>query len=185
MKRITLATCLAIALTLPAVAAATPPADVENKQAAQKECKKERGDTKVSREAFRANHQSMTGCVRKKTAEEAKEEAAAHKNASKQCKAEAADPDFADEHKGKSFAEFYGTNGNGKNAHGKCVSAKAKALKAEMDEVADRKNAAKVCAAERRDDAEEFAETYGTNPNKRNAFGKCVSKHASDDSDDS
>ena len=56
-------------------------------------------------------------------------------NAAKECKAEQADPAFADSHEGKTFDEFYGTNGNpnkpnngtGKNAFGKCVSSKAKA----------------------------------------------------------
>ena len=56
-------------------------------------------------------------------------------NAAKACKAEQADPDFAASHDGKTFDEFYGTNGNpkketagtGNNAFGKCVSTKAKA----------------------------------------------------------
>jgi len=49
------------------------------------------------------------------------------KNAAKQqCKAERADPGFAAAHQGKTFEQFYGTNKNGKNAHGKCVSNKAK-----------------------------------------------------------
>jgi hypothetical protein len=44
-----------------------------------------------------------------------------------------------------------------------------------------RKVAARECAAER--DAigrEKFAEDYGTNENKKNAFGKCVSRKARD-----
>lgn len=36
------------------------------------------------------------------------------------------------------------------------------------------KNAAQECRAERSEDADAFRETYGTNANKRNAFGKCV-----------
>ena len=44
---------------------------------------------------------------------------------------------------------------------------------------ADYKNAAKFCKALRAEmGAELFKQTYGTNENKRNAFGKCVSKHA-------
>jgi hypothetical protein len=39
----------------------------------------------------------------------------------------------------------------------------------------DDKNAAKKCKAERKRDAAAFATKYGTNPNKSNAFGKCVS----------
>ena len=41
------------------------------------------------------------------------------------------------------------------------------------------KNAAKACKAERASlGADAFAAKYGTNPNKKNAFGKCVSKLA-------
>jgi hypothetical protein len=49
------------------------------------------------------------------------------------------------------------------------------------------KNAAKECKAEREADADLFHETYGSNPNGRNALGKCVSshvKHADDEGDD-
>jgi len=189
MKRITLAIGLVVVLALPALATAKPPADQANMQAAHAQCKSERGKTKATREAFKAKYRSMSRCVRQNAAEEAAEEAAAHKNAAKECKAEAADPGFATAHGGKTFAEFYGAKGNGKNAHGKCVSTKAKAKKAEMDaedaeEAKDFKNAAKTCAAERRSlGTIAFANEYGTNRNKRNAFGKCVSKHTAEDAD--
>jgi hypothetical protein len=52
-------------------------------------------------------------------------EVAAFKNAAKQCQAESADPNFAAGHGGKTFAEFYGTNKNRRNAFGKCVSSKS------------------------------------------------------------
>lgn len=39
-------------------------------------------------------------------------------------------------------------------------------------------NPAKACKAERAKDPVAFASTYGTNKNKRNAFGKCVSAKA-------
>jgi hypothetical protein len=43
----------------------------------------------------------------------------------------------------------------------------------------DFKNAAKYCKALRESKGvEPFAELYGTNPNKKNAYGKCVSKAA-------
>jgi hypothetical protein len=48
-------------------------------------------------------------------------------NAAKACRAEQNDPNFAATHGGKSFAEFYGTNANDRNAFGKCVSRKARA----------------------------------------------------------
>ena len=42
-------------------------------------------------------------------------------------------------------------------------------------------NPAKKCKAERASMGEKaFAERYGTNPNKRNAFGKCVAKYSKD-----
>ena len=40
------------------------------------------------------------------------------------------------------------------------------------------KNAAKACKAERALGAQAFKDKYGTNANKANAFGKCVSKLA-------
>ena len=42
----------------------------------------------------------------------------------------------------------------------------------------DAKNAAQECKAERDADPAAFAEKYGTNKNKRNAYGKCVSGKA-------
>ena len=86
------------------------------------------------------------------------------------------------------FAELYGTNGNKRNAFGKCVSKKAKAKEHAADEqdaedAAEFKNAAKECDAERGDTEATpaaFADKYGTNENKRNAFGKCVSSKASE-----
>ena len=40
------------------------------------------------------------------------------------------------------------------------------------------KNAAKKCKDMRKNSASSFASLYGTNANKANAFGKCVSKLA-------
>lgn len=52
------------------------------------------------------------------------------------------------------------------------------AVEEAQEEQTAHKNAAKECKAERQADPEAFAATYGTNANKRNAFGKCVSKKA-------
>ena len=96
-------------------------------------------------------------------------------NASKECKAERGTDAATQE----AFALKYGTNKNGKNAHGKCVSQKTKEEAAERK--AARESASKACRAERGDTPESkqaFAEKYGTNKNKRNAFGKCVSGKA-------
>jgi hypothetical protein len=53
-----------------------------------------------------------------------------------------------------------------------------KAREEAQEEQAAHKNAAKECKAERAEDPDAFADTYGTGPRKRNAFGKCVSQHA-------
>jgi hypothetical protein len=115
---------------------------------------------------------AMGKCVSK----HAKTAAAHQANAAKTCKAEQAMPeaDFRAAHGGKSFAEFYGKNKNGRNAYGKCVSSKASAADAALE--AATLKAAKACKAERTalGDAA-FKAKYGTNANKANAFGKCVS----------
>jgi hypothetical protein len=176
MKKIIVASCLALALALPAGAIAKPHPDNADKRAAKAECKVLRGNTDATREGFRTQFRSFAACVRKTAVEEAQEEQTAHKNAAKECKAErTADPE--------GFATTYGTNGNKHNAFGKCVSKKAKAKEQAADEqdaedAAEFKNAAKECDALRDADAAAFAEQYGDRPN---AFGKCVSSKASED----
>jgi hypothetical protein len=178
MKKITLMTGLVLALALPASAVAGPHPDKADKRAAKAECKNLRGQSDATREAFRSLHASFVACVRAKAADEASEERSAHKNAAKECKAE------REEMGPQAFAEEYGTNANKKNAFGKCVSEKAKEAEQEADqedkqEATAFKNAAKECAAERETLGEEaFGEEYGTNANKKNAFGKCVSEKA-------
>ena len=112
------------------------------------------------------------------------------KNAAKACKAEQADANFASTHGGKSFSDFYGTSANGNghgqgkgNAFGKCVSSKARDTT--DDENGAELNAAKQCKAQRSDASfatshggKSFSDYYGTNANKKNAFGKCVSGRA-------
>ena len=102
---------------------------------------------------------------------------AAHQNrlsARSACTAEQADPNFAANHDNKSFAEFYGTGKNHKNAFGQCVSSKAKA--ALDQQVSTTQNAARSCKAERSSmELAAFRAKYGKNANDRNAFGKCVS----------
>jgi hypothetical protein len=93
----------------------------------------------------------------------------ADKNAAKSCKAaRALDP--------AAFKTNYGTNANKSNAFGKCVSGKVKKAEEQAEAQEARENAAKTCKAERAANPEAFKNTYGTNANKANAFGKCVSK---------
>jgi hypothetical protein len=179
MKKITLVTGLVFALVLPTVAVAKPSPDRGDKRAAMTECKTLRGQTAATREAFRALQRSFVACVKTKAAEEAKEEQTAHKNASQECREERSADATA-------FNEKYGTNANGRNAFGKCVSQKAREKEAAADEqdaedATEQKNAAKECAAERSADADAFSEKYGTNANNRNAFGKCVSQTVRED----
>ena len=120
-------------------------------------------------------------CVSKQARNEVKDDQEAKSDAVKQCKAERAqsDSDFAAAHDGKTFTQFYGTNKNGKNAYGNCVSSNKRAEEAQAaQENKDELSAAKECKDERAQDADAFRQQYGTNKNGKNAFGKCVSKTA-------
>ena len=182
MKKTTVAIALIAGLLIPAGATAKP-SDAD-RRAAKAECKTERGKSKATREAFKARYGGMSRCVRRTAAEEEGEREQARKNAAHECKNERQTLGR------EAFAEKYGTNANKKNAHGKCVSSTAKAEKQEMDEedaeeAAERKHAARECATEREEMGREaFADEYGTNANKRNAFGKCVSKTARENGED-
>lgn len=176
MKKLMLVAGLVLAVAVPSTATAGPKPDHGDKRAAKQECKMLRGRTDATREAFRTQYKSFAACVKERAAEEAQEEQTAHRNASKDCRSE------RDTLGREVFAEKYGTNASKRNAFGKCVSQKARAQEAEADEQDQEdatafKNAAKDCAAERTTLGDEaFGEKYGTNANKRNAFGKCVSQ---------
>jgi len=164
-----------------ALACAAVPAFAQDAPAtptASEQCKSER--TGMGKTAFNAlygtnaNKSNAFGkCVSKRAKATDSAAAAAKTNASKECDAEEAADAAA-------FKTKYGTGKNGKNAHGKCVSTKAKAkttatVKAEVK--ADI-SAAKACRTEQKADPAAFKAKYGTNKNKSNAFGKCVSAKA-------
>jgi hypothetical protein len=93
------------------------------------------------------------------------------------CTEQQADPNFAATHDGKTFAQFYGTGKNGKDAFARCVSTVAKANR--QAEQQGRLNPARTCRALRTQLTRSvFDQTYGKNANDRNAFGKCVSTTA-------
>ena len=176
-RNLTLA-LLAGALAVPATAAAEEPSQANFKNAAKycKALKAASGDANF-KAMFGGKSNAYGKCVSKAARRDAKQEDTAKANASKQCKTEeAADP--------AAFATKYGT-GNGKNAHGKCVSQKAKANKTEADKQEKQDvSSAEECRTEQKSNPDEFkaahggktfAEFYGTNANKKNAFGKCVS----------
>ena len=191
--KITLALAFA-GLAAPAVAVGdTAPTQTDRTNAAQ-ECRTERGTTDATREAFaqrygtNANKKNAFGkCVSSKSRDEAKERDEATDGAAAACRAERGTTAETQ----KAFADKYGTNKNKKNAFGKCVSGKSKQLQAEADQedrqvALARRQAAKDCDTERGEtDASRkaFAEKYGTNRNKKNAFGKCVSAKAKADAE--
>jgi len=179
MRRLLVIVGALVVLAIPATAAAAHPSKADKREA-QKECRAERGTTDATREAFKAKYRNFGACVSEKARAAKAERKQAKKNAARECREERGDTDASRE----AFRQKYGTNANKSNAFGKCVSGKAKAEKAEEDaddaeEAVERTNAAEACDAERGDTQESrkaFEDKYGTNGNKRNAFGKCVSQ---------
>jgi hypothetical protein len=173
---------VAFAASAGTAAAHTSKAD---KREAKQECRAERGTTDATREAFKAKWGSFGHCLHQ-TAREAKaERKAAHRSAVKDCRDERGDTDESV----AAFRDKYGTNANKKNAFGKCVSKNAKAERQQQDEddaaeAEDTTNAAQECDTERSADKQAFEDKYGTNHNKKNAFGKCVSQKSHEDDGD-
>jgi hypothetical protein len=169
MRQLAIAGAIAV-LTVPAaiaIAADTGPSPAQD-------CRAQR--TAIGAAAFnslygtnRTRSNAMGKCVSKVT----HSQAVNHSNASKACRAEQSDPDFAANHGGMTFDQFYGSGKKGANAFGKCVSSKAKAAN-QADQHAT-VNAARTCKAQRKSDPAGFAAKWGT---KRNAYGKCVSATA-------
>jgi hypothetical protein len=166
-------------LALPGAAqAGDEPTSTDRSNAAQ-ECRFERGTTDATREAFAIKYRNFGKCVSTRARDEAREGENAQRNASQKCRAERGTTAASR----VAFEQKYGTNGNKRNAFGKCVSQAAKAAEeqadaADREKAADRKRAAKACAQERAEDRAAFEQKYGTNANRRNAFGKCVSKRS-------
>jgi hypothetical protein len=172
MRRIAVLALGAVAaLALPSGASAE--VTEQDRVQASKECKLLRGSTDASREAFALTYRNLGACVSEKARAQAAQRRAARRSARRDCRE-------LRELNAAAFADKY-------RNFGACVSAKAKKkLRAEdredREEIAATKNAAQECAAEREAKGEiAFAQEYGTNHNKRNAFGKCVSGKAHDD----
>src|SRR3954449_6928817 len=172
MRKLAILGALAMMVTPTAALAGTAKSD------AQKQCRAERTamGTQTFRDTYGTNknkHNAFGKCVSHRTSQNKADEKTAHANAAKDCKAERqADP--------AAFQQKYGTGKNKKNAFGKCVSQKAhqKTKQAEQSQVQAEENAAKQCKDERQADPVAFQQKYGTNKNKKNAFGKCVSQKA-------
>jgi hypothetical protein len=187
MRRICwLVVAVVAAMALPASASAADPSPSDFKNAS-KFCKAVKAQMQADlgeaagetafRQAFGTNknrHNAHGKCVSRhaSTVDDLDDN---DSNAAQQCRAERGDTPQSQ----AAFELKYGTNKNKHNAFGKCVSGKAK--QAEDDLVHAFGEAAKSCRTERgQTDAsrEAFRNKYGTNKNKRNAFGKCVSKLA-------
>jgi hypothetical protein len=184
MRKLLLTCAVLVAAIAPTAASAADPAPSDFKNAAHycKALKKASGANFASMFGTKKNAygKCVSSTAKKQAAKDEKQAAEAKTNAAKECKAERGDAGFAAAHGGKTFEQFYGTNKDGKNAYGKCVSSKAKQHKAEADDEDkakqdDRVNAAKQCKAAKKGDPDQFADDYGT---RRNAFGKCVSSTA-------
>jgi hypothetical protein len=170
LKRVITVGCACIGAAVVAVSLAGVSAASDEGHARSLAAKQCAAEKRADKAAFRALYgkRAMRNCIKGTTDEVADE----LKKAAKECKAERqADPD--------AFRETYGGNENGRNAFGKCVSGKVRAEIAA--DVAEFKNAAKACKAERDADPDAFRETYGANENGRNALGKCVSTHVRED----
>ena len=159
---------IVLALTIPAAAIAddTTPAP-STQDAAQAACRAQR--TAIGDAAFKqlygtnANKSNAFGMCVSKASKSAEANDAKALNT---CKTDQAADRVA-------FAKKYGTNKNGTNALGKCVSATS--TTADQADQAATIAAAKSCKTEQTADRAAFAKKYGTNANKSNAFGKCVS----------
>lgn len=159
--------CLLALMAVPAWALATIPPTPADRAAAVKQCSSERNAMGVA--AFRllyGTNADRSNAFGKCVSKLAKQNAQNRANASAACRAErTADP--------AAFAAKYGTGKQHMNAFGNCVSGKAKAAAAQQQQATV--NAAKECWTERKADPAAFKAKYGTNANKSNAFGKCVS----------
>jgi hypothetical protein len=173
MRRAIIALAASAALAIPAISIAADPPSQQNKDNAAKFCKalRDASGRDNFRSMFGGGKNAFGKCVSKNAKKDQHQDQVAHDNAAKTCKAERAQDPAA-------FKDKYGTNKDKSNAYGKCVSQHAKQNKQQMDqqETQSATNAAKDCRAEKKQDPAAFKDKYGTNKNKSNAFGKCVSQ---------
>jgi hypothetical protein len=164
MRTLMLGAVLALALPAAAIAQEDTPSP---KAMAAKACKTEKSE--MGNATFKQTYAAKSVGKAKKAclAKNAGIAQTELKNAAHTCKAQR-------ESDAAGF-QAWGTNENGKNAYGKCVSATAKGGVEEATE--NRVSAADTCKAMKKDDATSFTTTFGE---KKNAFGKCVSKTAAE-----
>lgn len=166
MIRKVMFTAAVVLLAVPAALAAAGGQD-----SAQAQCTKLQAT--MGAPAFTQAYKTFGACVSKLAPVDQGNAASAQST----CNAQQSDANFATAHGGKTFAQFYGTGKDGKNAFGRCVSASVKASEAAENQATP--NPAQTCRAARTAmGSAAFGQLYGTNANKSNAFGKCVSKTA-------
>ena len=153
-------------LALPALAVAGSPPSPASQAAAVKQCTTERNANPAAFKLLYGTLPNRSNAFGKCVSKLAQQNEQEHSNAAAQCRTErSSDP--------TAFATTYGTGSKHRNAFGNCVSKKAKAAAAARVEATV--NAAKSCWTERKADLAAFKGKYGTNADKSNAFGKCVS----------
>jgi hypothetical protein len=194
MKRIGLLALALAALALPGTAVADPISN-ENEKNAAEHCKNLRsasgsgfaelvegfqpGD-QVNENGNENGRNAYGQCVAFHARDEHNEEARAQRSASRDCRElRESNPSAFGRHEGAQYRNL-----------GQCVSQQRRENKEEMDQQDENQvNAARHCKRERSDQAffsgnhpdatgQTFAQYYGTNRNDRNAYGKCVSRHA-------
>jgi hypothetical protein len=157
------------AVLLIAIPAAT--ATAGGQTSAQAQCTKLQAS--MGAQAFAHAYPSFGACVSKLAPVDQGNTAAAQST----CKAQQSDANFSAGHDGKTFDQYYGTGPKSKDAFARCVSAAAKA--SAKEETNATPNPAQSCRTSRTAmGTAAFNQLYGTNTNKSNAFGKCVSKTA-------
>jgi hypothetical protein len=155
-------------LALPALAVAGSPPSPADQAAAVKQCTTLRNANPAAFKLNYGTNANRSNAFGKCVSKLAQMNEADRANAAAKCRTErAADP--------AAFAAKYGNGPNHRGAFGNCVSTLAKATAAAQVQAII--NASKTCWTERKADPAAFKTHYGTNANKSNAFGKCVSSH--------
>lgn len=159
MKKLTIALGLVAMLAVPGVASAATKQEVRD---AARQCRADR--KAMGTKQFNAEHGNLGRCIRRKVREARAAERAAKRRAKRECHKQGL--------RGRRLA--------------RCIRAEVREELAQVRaEAREERNAARECRAELEAMGEEaFREQYGTNRNKRNAFGKCVSAKAKAKGDD-
>jgi hypothetical protein len=164
---------LILIAAIPAVALARGPTATEQSNAATICAGLEKAMGSATFKATYGTNATRSDALGQCVARWAKIEQQDTSQATHQCALEQNDANFAASHGGKTFVQFYGTGKSGNNAFGRCVSMKVRATTAQQAQAT--LNAAQACVKERTANPAAFKAKYGTNANKSNAFGRCVS----------